>query len=404
MMKKLRRILKPATFLLIFALLLSALPPSHAANAVYSRQTLVFNGQAQALDAYNIDGYTYFRLRDIAALCKNTAFRFSLSTDNENRRVDTTLFKDSGDLSLSPPGADLSRSCVKSAWRLFTDGKAVNCSVYNIGGNNFYRLRDLASAIGFRVGYDEAGGRVLVYAEPLTGTEKQESTCFEALSLLSGGKDNYSAAVSMLAAAANDGSARAAYTLAEGYYYGLYGLPVSTDTSAKFALKAAAGANPRGAYLYGLLLWEGKGVKKDRAEAVKQFTASANGGNIQAQSFLSEAYYCGEEVTAGSRRACSYAQSAANFDDPRAQYIMGLCFYNGKGVSRDLVRAAKYFTSAAQNGDVDAMFSLGVCYYNGEGVSFNPYIALELFRQSAEKGHESAAENAKAVEAWLESQ
>lgn len=406
MTTKTGRIIRPITsFLLIFALFAAFIPPHTSAappKAVYTRQTLSFNGQSVALDVYNIDEYTYFRLRDIAALCADTAYRFSTQTDDERKTVTLVRFAEPDSRSCTASNIDQSRTCVESEWSLSIDGKPVRCSVYNIDGNNFYRLRDLAAIIGFSVGYDPESMSVLVYAEPLADTEDQLKAAFRALSILGEGADSYRDGIAALADAVNGESAFAASILAEGYYKGLYGLPCDMTAAAKHAKTAAQGGSIRGSYLYGLLLWNGKGTVKDRLKAIEHFGRAAQGGDISALSFLAEANYRGESASANDRLAYLYSRSAANFEDPRAAYIYALCLYNGRGVSRDLEKAAQYFTAAASLGDADAMFSLGVCYYKGEGVRFNPYIALGLFERAADLGHEGADENARIISEWID--
>ncbi|MDD3880556.1 MAG: hypothetical protein PHP26_11310, partial [Syntrophomonas sp.] len=50
-------------------------------------------------------------------------------------------------------GEDNSASCVKTLQTIFVDGQALKLSVYNIGGNNYFRLVDLGTQLGFDVTY-----------------------------------------------------------------------------------------------------------------------------------------------------------------------------------------------------------------------------------------------------------
>lgn len=385
---------KTMAVLLCTAIALSFLPlRTQAVQALYSAQTLVYNGSPVPLDAYNIEGYTYFRLRDLAALLSGSIFRFSLEIDEQAQHVNAVRFQENSDI-LTASGEDFSRSCTQSAWRLMVDGTATDCAVYNIGGHNFYRLRDLAAAIGFAVGYNADTAQVLVYAEPLSDDMTLEDSCFQALALLhTAGEPE--AGIAALTQAAQDGCARAAYELAEGYYYGSFGLPQSYARSAACAKAAADGKNPRGQYLYGLLLWSGQGVRQDAQEALRQFTLAAQAGNIQAQSFLGAYLY--EESPQqhdGLLQAAVLSKTAADFGDGRAAYTYGRCLYHGRGTTRNYVMAAQYFASAAQAGIADAAHALGVCYYEGAGVRFNPYIALYYFELAAGMGCAPAAYNA----------
>jgi thiol-disulfide isomerase/thioredoxin len=64
-----------------------------------------------------------------------------------------------GELSANEKG---SLAYVSSAWKLSVDKNYVSCSIYNIAGNNYFKLRDLGGAIGFTVGYDKAANCVLI--------------------------------------------------------------------------------------------------------------------------------------------------------------------------------------------------------------------------------------------------
>ena len=60
-------------------------------------------------------------------------------------------------------GADLSATAVPSAQTIRINGQTRgDLAVYNIGGNNFFKLRDLGDALGFGVDYDAASNTAVV--------------------------------------------------------------------------------------------------------------------------------------------------------------------------------------------------------------------------------------------------
>ena len=68
-------------------------------------------------------------------------------------------------LSLCAPA--FAANVVLSPQNLTVDGKAVTCEKYNIGGANYFKLRDLAQALSgtssqFEVGWDGATGTVSI--------------------------------------------------------------------------------------------------------------------------------------------------------------------------------------------------------------------------------------------------
>jgi hypothetical protein len=60
------------------------------------------------------------------------------------------------------PGEDKSSTAVPSQWLLYVDGALRPCAAVNVGGNNFFKLRDLADALGFHVEYDKEMRTVII--------------------------------------------------------------------------------------------------------------------------------------------------------------------------------------------------------------------------------------------------
>ena len=44
--------------------------------------------------------------------------------------------------------------------RIYLDGKEVSFTAYNIGGNNYFKLRDIGKTIDFNVSWDGANNRI----------------------------------------------------------------------------------------------------------------------------------------------------------------------------------------------------------------------------------------------------
>ena len=132
--------------------------PGHVQISV---QNLMIDGEAVDVQAYNIDGYNYFRLRDIAALLNGTGSQFNVGFVAPNMIVTTGEAYEmiDGDL---VAGEDLSATAVPSPQVLYVDGERVDILVYNIGGNNFFQLRGLGALVGFEVDFDAATNTILV--------------------------------------------------------------------------------------------------------------------------------------------------------------------------------------------------------------------------------------------------
>lgn len=144
-----------AACLLIFTLLPCALA---APDVRRSTQNLSVNGRAADCEKYNIDGSNYFRLRDLAMLLRDTACSFSVGYDTESRTVAITAGEKYVPIGNElTAGEDQSATAQASRQTIRINGEAVgNLSVYNVGGSNFFMLRELAPYLGFGVDYDAA--------------------------------------------------------------------------------------------------------------------------------------------------------------------------------------------------------------------------------------------------------
>ncbi|MBR5701110.1 MAG: Ig-like domain-containing protein [Oscillospiraceae bacterium] len=158
-------------FLLVLVLLAGLLSVGAAAagpEVMLSRQGLRADGKAIACEKYNIDGSNYFKLRDIAWLVNGTGSQFSVGYDAVRKTVSIVTgeeyIPDGSEMDLS--GGDKSASAVPSAQTVLIDGaERSDLSVYNIGGNNYFKLRDLGTALGFKVDYDGASNTAIIISK-----------------------------------------------------------------------------------------------------------------------------------------------------------------------------------------------------------------------------------------------
>ena len=59
-------------------------------------------------------------------------------------------------------GEDRSETCAESKWTLRIGGGNVDIAAYNMGGNNYFQLKQLGEVLGFGVDYDLATRTMLV--------------------------------------------------------------------------------------------------------------------------------------------------------------------------------------------------------------------------------------------------
>ena len=172
-----KKLFPPLLALLLFCL---ALPCASAADVTPSPQKLSVDGTDADCDKYNIDGSNYFKLRDLAYLLSKSDSRFSVAFDAESNAVTVVPGGDyvpvGGELER---GKDLSKTAVASKQSILINGEAVEgISVYNIGGNNYFKLRDLGSALGFTVAFDADANTAVVLSK---GSKATYQNAFETL-------------------------------------------------------------------------------------------------------------------------------------------------------------------------------------------------------------------------------
>lgn len=79
--------------------------------------------------------------------------------------------------------------------------------------------------------------------------------------------------------------------------------------------------------------------------------------------------------------------SLALSGDVQAQTWVGNAYYFGEGVPRNDVEAAFFYFSASLKGYAPAMYNLAVMYETGQGVDKNDKVAVTWYRSSADRGH-----------------
>ena len=145
------------SLLLVLALLTALAVPAMAAGpeVVASKQTIMVDGKTVDAEAYNIDGYNYFKLRDIAYYLKGTDSGFSVGYDDASRTI--ALKTGAAYEGEAPAKAAAGRiDCVESDQKVLVNAVGCTPKAYNINGYNFFKLRDLGQLLGFGVEYDAA--------------------------------------------------------------------------------------------------------------------------------------------------------------------------------------------------------------------------------------------------------
>ena len=133
-------------------------------TAVPTASQVLVNGEVRDFLAYNINDYNYFKLRDIAAVLNGTEKQFEVVWDAESNSISLRTGKpyevQSGDLATDSTGESMTGLATQS--KIVLDGDEVSFVAYNIGGNNYFKLRDLGEALDFNVDWDPITKNILI--------------------------------------------------------------------------------------------------------------------------------------------------------------------------------------------------------------------------------------------------
>ncbi|MDR2749735.1 MAG: CAP domain-containing protein [Clostridiales bacterium] len=144
----------------------SASRTAFAANptATPTMSEITIDGQAISFEAYNINDYNYFKLRDLAYALNGTQKPFSVGW-NESARTIAIFTKEhyipqGGELAFNPK--PLARIAEPSNHRLLIDGIFDTCAAYTIDELNYFKLRDIGEKINFSIEWDEKSNSIAI--------------------------------------------------------------------------------------------------------------------------------------------------------------------------------------------------------------------------------------------------
>ena len=144
-----------------------------ALKVAVSTHKVQVNGQPVHPQAYNIGGYNYFKLRDVAYMLRGTSSAFDVTWDGDHNAVNII----SG-AAYTEVGGEMTVASVTSlrvqdsTAKLLLDGSSVSIKGYNINGNNYYKIAEIASALGFTAAYEGTTCTVMI-TTPGASTEPE---------------------------------------------------------------------------------------------------------------------------------------------------------------------------------------------------------------------------------------
>ncbi|MDR1642189.1 MAG: leucine-rich repeat domain-containing protein [Clostridiales bacterium] len=157
-----------ACFLLPLALIIASSPflRAKAANptATPTTSSILIDGQLYDFDAYNVDGFNYFKLRDLAYVLNGSEKMFSVGWDAEAEVISINR-----DEEYEPTGGELElnsspspKEAFPSTHGIMLDGAKITCEAYTVDGLNYFKLRDIGERIDFLILWNEAANTITV--------------------------------------------------------------------------------------------------------------------------------------------------------------------------------------------------------------------------------------------------
>ncbi len=125
-------------------------------EALPTSSNIKVDGVDTAFESYNIDGYNYFKLRDIAYALNGSEKQFNTLWDEDKKSINLSIGSpyDAAGGELETGNGSVKEALLSDA-QLYVDGQNVSAEAYNIDGMNYFKLRDVAKAVDFGVSWSD---------------------------------------------------------------------------------------------------------------------------------------------------------------------------------------------------------------------------------------------------------
>jgi TPR repeat protein len=140
----------------------------------------------------------------------------------------------------------------------------------------------------------------------------------------------------------------------------------------------------------GLRYRDGRGAKRDHAEALKWLRKAADKGNAAAMDAVGFQFQRGWGVKQNEDVAFGYFKAAAMAGNLAGMNNLAECYYSGLGVEQEFGKAIEHWKRAAAKGSGSASARLAIIYYSGEGSDRDAAQAEKYCRQAADAGDPDA--------------
>lgn len=152
--------------LMLVTLIPTAFAESKTVDAVKNTKKVTLDGEEVMVGAYDVEGYNYLKLRDIAAILNGKKCQFSVGYDEPTKLISVELAKAyekvEGDLAEIK---DEKAKAIVSVKKILVNGEEKEVKTALINEYNYMQLRDLGSLVGLNVGYDKVNKVIMLKSD-----------------------------------------------------------------------------------------------------------------------------------------------------------------------------------------------------------------------------------------------
>ena len=152
--------------LMLVTLLPTAFAESKTVDAVKNTKKVTLDGEEVMVGAYDVEGYNYLKLRDIAAILNGKKCQFSVGYDEPTKLISVELAKAyekvEGDLAEIK---DEKAKAIIRVIKILVNGEEKEVKTALINENNYMQLRDLGSLVGLGVKYDKVNKVIMLKSD-----------------------------------------------------------------------------------------------------------------------------------------------------------------------------------------------------------------------------------------------
>ena len=160
--------------LMLVTLIPTAFAESKTVDAVKNTKKVTLDGEEVKIGSYDVEGYNYLKLRDVAAILNTKKCQFNIGFDKPRMLITVELAKGyekvEGDLAEIK---DEKAKAIVSVKKILVNGEEKEIKTALINEYNYMQLRDLGSLVGLDVKYDKVNKVIMLKSDAQAKEEEK---------------------------------------------------------------------------------------------------------------------------------------------------------------------------------------------------------------------------------------